>query len=170
MDLGPLTGSPRMGRGDRVCWRPLMDDRAHDLLSAALRHVRDAEHLAAAGVATTSLDQAYHLAGFAPECARKATLPRSTYDQAIGHGVGESSEIALQVALAIDPRAQRYDLERWRNRFPGLADWNERARYDRTGTRLHPEVTNVIRESREIVDRIVLSLWMDGAIRQDFSW
>lgn len=146
-----------------------MDSRSHDLLSAALRHVRDAEHLALDG-ADQSLDQAYHLAGYAPECARKATLSTSTYNKAIGHGVGETSEIALQIALALDLGAHRYDLERWGARFPTLARWTEVARYDRTGKRAAGDVSAVVREAREIVDRIVSALWMDGALPRDFSW
>lgn len=146
-----------------------MEPRSHDLLSAALRHVRDAEHLVSVGP-TTSVDQAYHLAGFAPECARKATLSKRTYDRAIGHGIGAASEVALQTAIAIDPGARRYDLEGWQARFPALANWSESARYERTGQRAASEVAVVVAEAREIVDRIVLTLWMDGAIPQDFSW
>lgn len=37
------------------------------LISAALRHVRDAEQLL-----TSSPDQAWHLADFGPECIRKS--------------------------------------------------------------------------------------------------
>lgn len=49
------------------------------LLSAALRHLRDAEHLADASNLHGSLDQAYHLAGFGPDCRYQATgtYPRS---------------------------------------------------------------------------------------------
>ena len=47
----------------------LEDMLGADLVSAALRHARDAEWLA-----HRSPDQAYHLAGYAPECARKATV------------------------------------------------------------------------------------------------
>jgi hypothetical protein len=51
-----------------------LDKHAVDLLSAALRHVRDAEHLATPNHSGYSPDQAHHLAGFGPECAQKATL------------------------------------------------------------------------------------------------
>ena len=67
-----------------------------DLLSAAIRHVRDAELLASTAGPNRSLDQAFHLAGFAPECARKATLPRSTFDKSIGHGTTAASELSLE--------------------------------------------------------------------------
>ncbi len=44
-----------------------------DFVSAALRHTRDAEHLVAHGE-HASRDQAWHLAGFAHECARKSLI------------------------------------------------------------------------------------------------
>jgi hypothetical protein len=146
-----------------------MDDRSQDFLSAALRHVRDAEHLALAGEGT-SLDQSYHLAGFGPECARKATLSKSTYDKAIGHGVGASSEVALRIALALDPGPHRYDLQGWGGRYPALAAWSENARYERSGTRSSTDVEALVREAREIVDRLVIALWMDGVLPREFPW
>src|SRR5215212_4601191 len=93
-----------------------------DLLSAAIRHLRDAEFLASVAAPDRSLDQAFHLAGFAPECARKAALPRSTFDKAIGHGTTDASELSLEWALAHDPRARRYriDLVKWAARYPAL--------------------------------------------------
>jgi hypothetical protein len=146
-----------------------MDRRALALLSAALRHVRDAEHLADAGP-HQSLDQAYHLAGFGPECARKSVLTKRTFDQAIGHGVQTASESALAFALAMDPAARRYAIEGWGARYPALGAWNERARYEKTGHRDAVSVANVVREAREVVDGIVLSLWADGRIPEGFSW
>ncbi len=50
-----------------------MTPRQLDLLSAARRHIADAEHLLAHG-AHRSEDQAWHLAGFGPESVRKACL------------------------------------------------------------------------------------------------
>jgi hypothetical protein len=149
--------------------RLMMDDRACGFLSAALRHVRDAEHLALPTPAQ-SLDQTYHLAGFGPECARKASLPRRTYDKAIGHGATEVSEVALRFALAMDPAARRYDLEGWRATYPALAAWGEGARYEATGTRTAQQVDLLLREAREIVDRITAALWMDGMIPERFQW
>lgn len=141
-----------------------------DLLSAAIRHLRDAEHLAFVPSPDRSLDQAFHLAGFAPECARKATLPRSTFDKAIGHGTTDASELALEWALAHDPRAHRYriDLAEWSARYPGLSSWNEGVRYDRTGARRPDEVTALLTEVRTIVGAIVAALWVDGALDAGF--
>lgn len=148
----------------------LLEDRALGMLSAAVRHVRTAEHLSSVDPPERSPDQAFHLAGFGPECARKATLPRSTYNRAIGHGVTGASESALRVALVLDPFARRYDLEEWAPRYPALAGWNERARYEPTGCRTQQEADSVVREAREIVDRISFALWADGRIPVGFAW
>lgn len=53
----------------------MLADRALDLLSAALRHVRDAETLATSADDARSLDQAFHLAGYGPECERDGADP-----------------------------------------------------------------------------------------------
>jgi hypothetical protein len=147
-----------------------MDQRALDLLSAALRHVRDAEHLTSALELDRSIDQAYHLAAFGPECARKAALSRRTFDRAIAHGVSGMSDTALAFALAMDPSARRFDLEGWSPRYPSLGAWSEGARYEATGTRTAAEVNALLRESREIVDRLVFALWADGLVPGAFSW
>jgi hypothetical protein len=72
------------------------------LFSAALRHLRDAEHLADATTPHGSLDQAYHLAGFAPECGRKATIAADWMNKALGHDLGVVDEI--MAALWADGR------------------------------------------------------------------
>lgn len=146
----------------------MTDDRLARL-SAALRHLRDAEHLADASLGSASLDQAFHLVGFAPECARKAALSSSTYDRPMGHG-GRASEAALGLALALDARAHRYDLTDWAARYPALAKWTEGARYEATGTRGQAEVRALLDEAREIVVRIAFALWADGRVPEGFAW
>jgi hypothetical protein len=140
-----------------------------ELLSAALRHLRDAEHLASQGP-ERSLDQAYHLAGFAPECARKAALPRATFDKAIGHGLKGSSELAFQIALALDPGAHRYDISEWAARLPKFAAWSEECRYDTTGTRNETEVHELLSEVRPVVEALAYTLWADGMVSEAFAW
>jgi hypothetical protein len=141
-----------------------------DLLSAAIRHIRDAELLASVAAPDRSLDQAFHLAGFAPECARKATLSRSTFDKAIGHGTTEASELSLEWALAHDPRSRRYriDLAAWAARYPELAKWNEAVRYERTGKRKSAEVTALLADARAIVGGIAAALWINGELDARF--
>lgn len=147
----------------------MLTEHALAMLSAALRHVRDAEHLISEHPAQ-SPDQAYHLAGFGPECARKATLPHPTYYQAIGHGVAGSSEQALNFALATNPIARRYDVENWSQRYPKLANWRETVRYSMTGTTTIADAQALVLEAREIVDRIAYAMWADGLIEGSFTW
>src|SRR5580658_3108474 len=89
------------------------------LASAALRHVGDA-----ATLASGSPVQAYYLAGYGPECARKAALTFATekqaleLDKAVGHGFGDDAETALAMWCALDPLALRYTLHHWKGREP----------------------------------------------------
>jgi hypothetical protein len=134
---------------------------ASGLVSASLRHVRDAEHLASPG-AHQSLEQAYHLAGFGPECARKATLSERWLDQAIGHGFGDVGERVLELATALDQRAARYAPGSLGVTYPALASWDVSCRYERTGARSAGEVGAICEQARTAVDAIVLALWLDG--------
>jgi hypothetical protein len=113
----------------------LLERRAIDLLSAALRHARDAESLLAPqNPGGQSIDQAFHLAGYGPECARKATLGLRDFDKTIGHRFDGRAEGVLDALVALDPWALRYGASGWGARFPALAEWKETARYHRTGT------------------------------------
>ena len=143
--------------------RPVSIDRS-SLWSAALRHLADAEHLLERGP-HASPDQAYHLAGFAPECARKACLGDPRFDKAIGHGVGLASERALDIALALDVDAHRYELRDWAATHPRLSSWREDCRYERTGTRRRADAEALVTEVRADVERLAFALWADGKVR-----
>jgi hypothetical protein len=147
-----------------------LSKKAQDALSAALRHVRDAEHLADTSHPHSSLDQAFHLAGFGPECVRKATLSDRALDKAIGHGVGEFAERALSAALAWDVIAHRYRLSDWANRFPTLKRWSVDSRYERTGRFSAPDVQPLLADARRAVDEVVWAIWADGRLPRTFSW
>jgi len=134
------------------------------LLSAALRHARDAEHLLEAGAGYTSPDQAYHLAGYGPECARKATLSIRWLDQAVGHGAEASAGDILELAMSLDPLARRYDPLADPARWPTLARWRVEARYERTGKFDRVQAEALCREAREAVDAVAVALWADGRI------
>lgn len=144
--------------------------RRADLISAALRHVRDAEHLAQAGPGE-SLDQAFHLAGFGPECARKACLSDNLADKAIGHGFDGGAEAVLRVALALDVHAHRYRAEGWEVRYPALTEWKVESRYWATGTANQPDrlskTSALLRDVRSAVDNVVLAMWTDGLLSTD---
>ena len=66
-------------------------------VQAARRHVNDARALLAA-----SPLQAYHLAGFGPECARKAVPGVATLAKQLGHTIDADEALATLFA-ALDP-------------------------------------------------------------------
>ncbi|MDC0742204.1 hypothetical protein [Polyangium mundeleinium] len=141
-----------------------ISEKATALASAALRHVRDAEHLLGCSEGYSSPDQAYHLAGFGPECARKATIAERWLDQAIGHGTTERTDELLAFAASIDPVAHRYEILELRARCPELVKWTVDVRYERTSTRSAEQAEKACEEAREIVDAIVLAMWADGRL------
>lgn len=135
-----------------------------ELLSATLPHLRDAEHLADAQGSHLSLDQAYHLAGFAPECARKAALAAPWLNKPLGHELGDDCEAILSLALALDPAAARYELQNWEQRYPALADWKPTCRYDKTSTYDATKVKPLLDECWQVVIEIMAALWADGRL------
>ncbi|MEM9458219.1 MAG: hypothetical protein AAGF11_28850 [Myxococcota bacterium] len=138
-------------------------------VSAALRHVRDAEHLLVDGD-HRSVDQAYHLAGFGPECARKACLGIRWADKALGHNSAEEdARLVLEVLLAVDAHAHRYRIGggQWgESPYPALGRWGPESRYVATGTHEPAEARALVAECREIVDRITTALWADGLLEE----
>ena len=141
-----------------------LSPKATDLLSAALRHVRDAEHLLDDTTGCSSPDQAYHLAGFGPECARKATVSLRWLDKALGHGVEEASAEVVEFALALAPLARRYDPGMHAGRWPELSAWRPDVRYEKTGTFSEQRAKAIAGEAREVVDTVVVALWADGRL------
>jgi hypothetical protein len=141
-----------------------MTDRRTTLVSAALRHVRDAELLLDTSHGRSSPDQAFHLAGYGPECVRKATLSIDWLDKAIGHQMVDNVDDLLAAAVALDPIAVRYEITGWSDRYRALSCWTEQSRYERTGTRAPEVVQALLEEARAIVDGLVLALWMDGRL------
>ena len=140
-----------------------LSSRAIDLVSAALRHVRDAERLLQTGDAA-SPDQAYHLAGFGPECARKASLSLRWVDKEIGHGAASLADELVELVVAIDPIAHRYDPLAYSLRYPELSRWTVDCRYEKSGTRTRAQAEALCREARVAVDATVAALWADGRV------
>lgn len=133
------------------------------LVSAALRHLRVAEHLAVPGP-TRSLDDAFYLAGFGPECVQAACLSEDWIAPALGHGFTTDQMRHLQFFLCLDARARRYLSADWGIRHPALNRWAVQSRYARTGSFDAEEVGKLLDTARTIVDPIVASLWADGFI------
>jgi hypothetical protein len=142
-----------------------------DLASAALRHVRDAEHLANVG-AHRSLDQALHLAGFASECIRKGCFDDALADKALGHDIRDATDSVVAFLVTYDPDAARYGLGADAAELPERAEkWHPNVRYQRTGHAASSigatGVGAVVAEARRFVDERVLALFCDGVIGSD---
>ena len=132
-----------------------------DLISAALRHVRDAEKLLQESVCL-SVDQAWHRAGFGPECIRKATLGERWADKALGHVLTDSK--VWDWALALDPWASRSAPAVWEPVSGPFREWRPEARYDATGTATEPDARRLVEAARQAVDDVVTDLWADGRL------
>jgi len=103
-------------------WQHTLSPKRTALVSAALRHVDDAQALLA-----VSPVQAFHLAGFGPECARKAALTvpgasQGTMDKAIGHGFHDNRPLGGEAVRFCGsrprPSATTPDAERERGGAP----------------------------------------------------
>lgn len=135
-------------------------------LSAALRHVRDAEHLLEkhGPLQYSSADQAYHLAGFGPECARKAVLATPWLDKVLGHEQGTHVDRVVEFAVSLDADAHRYRAVI--AMAPTLATWKVDCRYERTGHIAHGDASRVVNAARTVVDEIAVLLWCDGRVEK----
>ncbi|HMV65291.1 MAG TPA: hypothetical protein PKA64_00475 [Myxococcota bacterium] len=129
------------------------------LLSAALRHARDAEALL-----PTSPDQAWHLAGFAPECARKACLTERWADRILGHAMDRQAEDLVRLAVALDARARRQGLDARLAAAPALQRWSPNDRYRTTGTTTAADARDLCDEARQILLEVTSGLWADGVL------
>lgn len=142
------------------CHAVSLSSRSTDLVSAALRHVEDAESLLA-----NSPDQGWHLAGFGPECARKACLAEDWLDKLLGHDLAAVSDEILDLALALDVTAARYALRGLARNRPTLARWSVESRYDPTGTHGHDEAEELVKDAADVTRALAADLWMDGRVR-----
>jgi hypothetical protein len=137
-----------------------------DFASAALRHIRDAEHLAVEGT-NVSRDQAWHLAGFAHECARKACTESGWVPKLLGHDFSNADEQVIDVAISLDPRAGRFPVRSWASRYPAISPWRADHRYERTGAADRAagrRVDDLVTQGRAAVDACVIALFMDGSL------
>lgn len=137
-----------------------------DFVSAALRHTRDAEHLVTPGE-HGSRDQAWHLAGFAHECARKSLIRESWVPKLLGHDFAGADERVVEIAIALDPRSGRLPVRDWAARYPAIRRWRPDHRYDRTGDseRDHQRlVDDLVAQARDAVDSCVVALLVEGRL------
>lgn len=138
------------------------------LVSAALRHLRDAEHLVEEGP-HQSVDQALHLVGFASECVRKGGFDEQIVDHAIGHDVRDGTDAVVDFLVGYDPEAHRYGVHDDAIHLPlRYQHWRPDVRYEATGAAEERigvvGVRSVIEEARTFTDERVEALWCDGII------
>jgi len=149
------------------------------LMSAALRHLQDAEFLAgddgtlpasSGGRPYQSLNQTEHLVGFAPECARKACLSTFWLDKLISHDLSSSAEDLLELAISLDAYATRYPIKNWPEVFPSITSWKPDVRYQQTTRKpdevaaLERKVRDLLGEAKQAVDSVLIGLYVDGRL------
>lgn len=148
-----------------MVWPHALPAAQVNFVSAALRHIQDASQLV-----SSSPVQAFYLAGYGPECVRKAalTFPDEKVQEqiqfAIGHGFKKHAETALSIAMDVDPMASRYGLSRWGTRQNILQEWNERCRYGRCDSIRVSKARKLIEKAEPVVTDVVLALWADGRL------
>jgi hypothetical protein len=136
-----------------------------DFASAAVRHLRDAEHLLDNPLHSCR-DQAWHLAGFAHECARKACIAAGWVPKLLGHDFGDSSEEVVAIAIALDPRSGRFPVREWATRYPAVQAWRAEHRYERTGTAdgVGRPIEDLVAQGRKAVEGCLVALFLDGSL------
>jgi hypothetical protein len=95
------------------------------LRSAAARHLGDASAMVAAG----NWDQAEHLIGFAPECARKAAL-ENHWHKLLGHVLVVGT--VLDIVESLEPMGTCVRIPE--QALEELRSWKPECRYQVTGT------------------------------------
>ncbi|MFO0553023.1 MAG: hypothetical protein U0271_31845 [Polyangiaceae bacterium] len=125
-----------------------------DLLSAALRHQEDAEHLLA-----SSKDQSWHLAGFATECVRKAVLTNDQLRKSLAHEQGMHFDALFEIVVSLDPRALQLRVSGWADSPTQLSMWSESHRYDPTGRHVG-KAAALVGETGTHFDRTLTQLWL----------
>lgn len=123
------------------------------------------EHLVEDGQ-HSSLDQAWHLAGFAHECARKAFIKEGWVPTMLGHDFARASERVVEIAIALDPRAGRFHVRDWAKRYPEITSWRPDHRYERTGSskRQGRVVEDLVAQGRAAVDACIAALFLEGTL------
>lgn len=142
-----------------MAWPHQMPPHRVALASAALCHIDDAGSLVA-----SSPMGAFYLAGYGPECARKAALTfamekeAAELDKAVGHGFDNDAETALAIVCALDPLAVRYTLRGWKGRAPILKDWKEHVRYGKSDAIGEQRARRMLEAARELVEEVTTAL------------
>lgn len=140
-----------------------MNQVTQSFASAALRHLTDAAHLLSNAL-HLSADQTYHLAGFGPECARKACVGSRAWGKVLGHDLGDASDQALEWMIALDPMLSRDRLTGWTIEEPALGEWAPEVRYLPTGTFDDQRSRQLLQACERLTSRTLAGLWADGRL------
>lgn len=146
-----------------MSWTHTLSNQQMGMISAALRHIADAEALLESSPA-----QSLYLAGYGPECARKAALTRwpspaeDLRNKAIGHRFDDPAEVALGWFCDLDSLAPRYSLLRWKKAHNVLGEWKEDVRYGRSDRVTVTKARRFLEAARELTLGTVAKLWADG--------
>ena len=134
-----------------------MPPEALDMLSAAFRHLECAQNLLA-----TSPDEAWYLAGYVPECTRKAVISSGEFLKIIGHDPGSR---ILNFVIAGDVEAHRAGVDQW-SMSESWGKWSPEHRYDRTSEARKVTAATLVAEAENRLWNVVVSAWTDGRIRE----
>lgn len=146
-------------------WLHDLSDPQMSLVSAALRHIADAQTLLA-----DSPVQAMYLAGYGPECIRKAALMRLPEEQedqrnrAIGHRFDKPEETTLKLFCDSDTLASRYKLTDWKRQVNVLGDWKEDLRYGRSDSVPRARAQKLLESCERLTLHTLADLWADGRL------
>jgi hypothetical protein len=123
------------------------------LRSAAARHLADADGHFQNG----NLEQAAHLAGFAPECARKAMLDHRWHKR-LGHRMDGP---VLELLASLEPRSVcETPLDRDGERE--LRAWTPEVRYAGSGTLRREAVAELVATAKRVAVHYLAQGWALG--------
>ncbi len=132
-----------------------------DFYSAASRHWHTSTLLSD----NQEFQQAAYLAGYAAECSLKALVEESgLFGKDFGHSLAKLSDDGLEMALLLNPLLRRYQISPIVMASPGLGQWHETHRYEKTGFLPEDAFKRIIDEAGEIAELVLVGFTLDGLL------
>lgn len=132
-----------------------------DFYSAASRHW----HTSVLLRDNQEFQQAAYLAGYAAECSLKALVEESgLLGKDFGHSLVKLSKEGLEMALLLNPLLRQYQISPIVMASPGLGQWSETHRYEKTGFLTEVEFRRMINEAVAIAQLILVEFTLDGLL------
>lgn len=132
----------------------------HDYASAAARHLRDASFLHEG----QAWDNAAYLTGYVAECSVKAVVERAGRVPQIH--LQEFSPRILVMAADLGWAARRYRIDLDPDLDALVAVWDTRLRYSKTGTVTKERSEQTLKQARQVFQRTVGRMVLDGLYSQ----